>query len=218
MLLMRHRDKFDQEIVHRLERINKNVEVETDLIGELLELSRIKTRRQKMDLVDIDALVRDLAEVFEEDLKEREIALIVDAALPMLICEKSRLRQVFQNLVDNAIKYMGDGPVREIHVGCVSRGRDFEFYVRDTGIGIDADDAQKIFYVFRRGKNSAEVKASGKGVGLASVKSIIETYDGRIWVESEAGKGSTFRFAIHGKYAPDWRGPAPQESPDVEAA
>jgi hypothetical protein len=72
--------------------------------------------------------------------------------------------------------------------------------VRDTGIGIDPEDISKVFFVFRRGKNTAACNVPGKGVGLASVKSIIETYNGTIWVESELGTGSTFRFTINGKF------------------
>jgi signal transduction histidine kinase len=211
MLLHKHRDKFEEDIVHRLERIQKNVQVETDLIAELLELSRIKTRRQKLEAVDIDALVRDFAGVFEHDLKKNDVRLVVDGKLPVLHCERARLRQVFQNLIDNAIKYMGDGSagagaaegaarVKEIHVGGVVRADEAEFYVRDTGIGIDPDDLDKVFYVFRRGKNAASQNVAGKGVGLASVKSIVETYNGSIWVESQVGQGSTFRFTINGQF------------------
>lgn len=201
MLLMKHREKFDQDIIHRLERIQKNVKMETDLIGELLELSRIKSRRLKIERVDVRALVDDLAGIFENDLKSRDIALIVDTDLPPLNAERARLRQVFQNLIDNAIKYMGDGPKREIHVGCRARGEnEAEFYVRDTGIGIDPEDVSKVFVIFRRGKNTAAQNVAGKGVGLASVKSIIETYNGTIKVESELGKGSTFRFTIKGRH------------------
>jgi len=205
MLLMKNRDKFDADVIHRLERIQKNVQVETDLITELLELSRIKTRRQKIETVDIDAMVRELEGLFENDLKERKIDLVIDNSLPRLECEKARLRQVFQNLVDNAIKYIGDeqlGKPREIHVGCSVKGAEVEFYVRDTGIGIEAEDLSKVFFVFRRGKNPAVQNIAGKGVGLASVKTIVEMYSGTIWVESEFGKGSTFRFTINGKYLP----------------
>lgn len=218
MLLMKCRDKFDEDVVHRLERINKNVEVETNLIAELLELSRIKTRRQKMEWVDIDGLVCELGEVFEEDLKQHKIDLIIDATLPGLVCERNRLRQVFQNLIDNAIKYMGRQPTREIHIGCTSAESHLEFYVRDTGIGIHPDDTTKVFYVFRRGKNSAEMNVAGKGVGLASVKSIIETYDGRIWVESDLGKGSTFRFTIHRRFTPEAAAALQEPANDAEAA
>ncbi|MEO6434331.1 MAG: HAMP domain-containing sensor histidine kinase [Tepidisphaeraceae bacterium] len=202
MLLMKSRDKFDDEIIHRLERIQKNVEAETDLIAELLELSRIKTRRQKMEPVDVNQLVNDIGDVLENDLKSRGIELVVENELPLVSCEKARLRQVFQNLIDNAIKYMGEGPVKQIKVGCTVRHAETEFYVRDTGIGIDAEDLGKVFFVFRRGKNTAKCNVPGKGVGLASVKSIIETYNGTIWVESEVGKGSTFRFTLNGKFVP----------------
>src|SRR5205085_4930750 len=109
MLLMKNREKFDEDIIHRLERIQKNVQVETDLISELLELSRIKTRRQKMETVDLRHMVEELGGMFENDLKSKQIQLIVDTPLPSLSCERARLRQVFQNLIDNAIKYMGDG-------------------------------------------------------------------------------------------------------------
>jgi signal transduction histidine kinase len=201
MLLMKYKDRFDEDVIHRLERIRKNVEVETDLISELLELSRIKTRRQKMEPVDVGLVIDELRDVFEQDLKTRGIALIVETALPRLNAERARLRQVFQNLIDNAIKYMGDGPVREIRVGHLDAwAGETEFYVRDTGLGIHAEDQNKVFYVFRRGRNSADVKVAGKGVGLASVKSIVETYEGRIWVESAPGEGSTFRFTIHPKF------------------
>jgi signal transduction histidine kinase len=200
MLLMKSRDKFDAEIIHRLERIQKNVEAETDLIAELLELSRIKTRRQKMEPVDVNQLISDIGDVLENDLRSKGIDLVVDNPLPVVQCERARLRQVFQNLIDNAIKYMGDKPGKAIHVGCNVRVTETEFYVRDTGIGIDPEDLSKVFFVFRRGKNTAACNVPGKGVGLASVKSIIETYNGTIWVESRLGVGSTFRFTLNGKF------------------
>jgi signal transduction histidine kinase len=152
-----------------------------------------------MEVVDLNVLVNDLAGMFENDLRSKGIELLMDTPLPHLNCEKARLRQVFQNLIDNAIKYMGDGPVKKIRVGCAVRSDEAEFYVKDTGIGIDADDLSRVFVVFRRGRNAAQ-NVAGKGVGLASVKSIIETYNGTIWVESKPGQGSTFRFTINGRY------------------
>jgi signal transduction histidine kinase len=202
MLLTKHRAEFSEDVVHRLERIKKNVDVETDLIGELLELSRIKTRRQKMELLNMEALIWEMRGLFENDLKSHAIDLVVDSPLPELNAERARIRQVFQNLIDNAIKYMGEGERREIHIGCVLRLTEAEFYVRDTGLGIEPDDVEKVFFVFRRGKNSATQNIPGKGVGLASVKSIIETYNGKIWVESKLGEGTVFRFTINGKNLP----------------
>lgn len=204
MLLMKNRDKFDDDVIHRLERIQKNVEVETDLISELLELSRIKTRRQKMEPVEVAAMMHELGEMFENDLKTKGIQFVIDTPLPVLMGERPRLRQIFQNLIDNAIKYMGDEPGKSkaIHIGCRVRMTEAEFYVSDTGIGIDPEDIDKVFFVFRRGRNTAAQNVAGKGIGLASVKSIIETYSGTIWVESTRGCGTTFRFTINGKHVP----------------
>ncbi len=152
MLLAKHKDNFDADVVHRLERISKNVQVESELISELLELSRIKSRRETLELLDLEALVRDIGEVFEEDLQSKQIQLILDTQLPPLNAERARVRQVFQNLIDNAIKYMGDREVREIHVGCEFRSDEALFYVRDTGIGIEEEDIGKVFHVFRARK------------------------------------------------------------------
>ncbi len=219
MLLAKHGATFDADVVHRLDRIQKNVQVETDLIGELLELSRIKTRRGDAERVDVEALVADIGGVFEQDLQTRGIALLVDGPLPPLMAERARVRQVFQNLIDNAIKYMGerpDGP-REVHVGCLSGPAEATFFVRDTGVGIEPDDLDKVFHVFRRGRNAASSNVPGKGVGLASVKAIVEMYNGTIWVESTVGQGSTFRFTVNGGFVATTT-PGAAAVPDRQAA
>ncbi len=211
MLLMNKRDVFDDEVVQRLQRIQKNVEMETSLIAELMELSQIKTRRERMEIVPIEEVIGELVEVFDEDLRTRGIRLDLDTSLPRLRCERNRIRQLFQNLIDNAIKYMGNGTqvsegqpaVKEIHIGSRQRNVEIEFYVRDTGMGIDPRDVGRVFQVFRRGREAAAMNIPGRGVGLSSVKSIIETYNGQISVESEVGKGSLFRFTIHSKYLAD---------------
>lgn len=200
MLLMKKKDQFDEDTLHRLDRVKKNVEVQSDLIHELLELSRIKTRRLTMENIPLESMVWDLRGMFENDLRTRDIQLLVDSALPVVHCEKARIRQVFQNLIDNAIKYMGEGQRREIHIGCHIQLDETEFYVRDTGMGIDPEDVDKVFFVFRRGRSPAAQQIPGKGVGLSSVKSIIENYNGKIWVESQLGAGSTFRFTMNGKF------------------
>ncbi|MGC4033558.1 MAG: HAMP domain-containing protein [Tepidisphaeraceae bacterium] len=108
MVQNKKRDQLDDDTKHRLERIKKNVEVETDLINELLELSRIKTRRGQLETFDLESMVWDLRGVFENDLRTKDINLTIDSILPSLNAERPRIRQVFQNLIDNAIKYMGE--------------------------------------------------------------------------------------------------------------
>ena len=203
-MLQRKKDTFDKDTLERFDRIKFNVEHETTLINELLELSRIKTRRGQMEPVHLEEMVWNLRGVFENDLRTKDIAFVIDSVLPQLHAETPRVRQIFQNLIDNAIKYMGGGYTREIHVGCVLRNDEAEFYVRDTGQGISPDEVGKVFVAFRRGKR--EEKGTGKGIGLASVKSIVENYAGRIWVESKLGEGTTFRFTINGQYVPQLSG------------
>lgn len=198
MLKRKHGEALPEEVVRRLDRIKYNVGVETELIGEILELSRIKTRRDDPEPINLQELIWDLRGLFENDLREHRIELLLESQLPTLLAEKARIRQVFQNLVDNAIKYMGEGPERRIAIGCFLRPEEATFWVRDTGIGISPENVEKVFYVFRRGTNHTGV--AGKGVGLASVKSIIENYQGTIWVEPNADGGSTFKFTINGQY------------------
>jgi signal transduction histidine kinase len=196
MLVLKYKDTLDKDAVQRLERIQKNVQVECELLNELLELSRIKTRREKIERVNLHELMQSVAEGFTSDFETRSITFRLNSQLPVMRGEKSRLRQAFQNLIDNAVKYMRhDGP-REIVVSVNYQGDEAVFAVRDSGMGIAADDLPQLFHVFRRAKNAALLKIPGKGVGLATVKSIIENYHGRLWVESTPGVGTTFLFAI----------------------
>jgi len=199
MLAIKYQATLEKDALQRLDRIQKNVQVECELINELLELSRIKTRREKIERVDLHELITAVSEGFSSDLETRAITLRVLSHLPVMRCEKMRMRQVFQNLVDNAIKYMREDGPKEIKIACHAGGgvsNEVIFSVADTGMGIAREDLPGLFHVFRRAKNATVMKVPGKGVGLASVKSIIENYNGRLWVESVQGSGTTFCFAI----------------------
>jgi signal transduction histidine kinase len=196
MLALKYADHLETDALQRLDRIQKNVQVECDLINELLELSRIKSRREKMERVDLQELVTAVGEGFANDLETRSITLNITGPLPVMHGERLRLRQVFQNLLDNAIKYMRPEGPREIGIGVTRDGGDMVFTVADTGMGIAREDMGQLFHVFRRAKNATMMKVPGKGVGLASVKSIVENYGGRLWAESVLGEGTTFYMAI----------------------
>ncbi|MEE9211803.1 MAG: HAMP domain-containing sensor histidine kinase [Phycisphaeraceae bacterium] len=196
MLLMKYRNQLADDVLNKLERIKANVKVQTEFIQDLLELSRIRTRPGRRDRVDLDALVRDLADSLSYDLERRRITLDIKSPLPVIFAERNRMRQLFQNLLDNAVKYMMDRPTRRIVVSCDERAGDWHFTVSDTGPGIAEQDRESIFLVFRRAKHSGSHRVPGRGVGLATVRSIVETYGGRVWVESELGQGSTFHFTL----------------------
>jgi signal transduction histidine kinase len=196
MLALKYASSLEGDALQRLDRIQKNVQVECELINELLELSRIKSRREKIESVDLHELVMTIAEGFANDLETKGIILSVSERLPMMRCERLRMRQVFQNLLDNAIKYMRTEGPKEIGIGFNIEGGEMVFTVADTGMGIAREDMGQLFHVFRRAKNATMMKVPGKGVGLASVKSIVENYNGRLWVTSVAEEGTTFYMAF----------------------
>lgn len=117
----------------------------------------------------------------------------VRGKLPIIHCKRMRIFQVFENLIQNSIKYMGDSESPVIEVGCKETGRFHEFYVKDNGIGIDPKYHQRIFQIFQRLK---EVNAKGTGIGLTLVEKIAEIHGGSVRIESEKGKGATFYFTL----------------------
>jgi signal transduction histidine kinase len=109
--------------------------------------------------------------------------------------DRTRLRQVYQNLIHNALTFTAEGTKPVIEVGARARDGDVECFVEDNGIGIEAEDHDRVFGLFER----LDARTEGSGLGLAIVKRVIEAHGGRIWVESEGrGKGATFRFTLPG--------------------
>ncbi|HUT01642.1 MAG TPA: HAMP domain-containing sensor histidine kinase [Phycisphaerae bacterium] len=197
MITMKWRDELPEEVLARLGRIQANVDVQTSLISELLELSRIRTRPQKRTVVDFGEMLHRLAEAFEYELKGRRIALEIAGDMPSLCVEPGRVRQVFQNLLDNAIKYMHRPEGGLIRLGYRRERRMHVFSVADNGPGIPPEQHERVFCVFRRGPGAAGgAGAEGKGVGLALVRGIVSNYNGRAWVESEPGRGATFLVSL----------------------
>jgi light-regulated signal transduction histidine kinase (bacteriophytochrome) len=120
-------------------------------------------------------------------------ATVTRDLLPTAVADGAQLCQVFRNLIGNAIKFRGETPPR-IHVSAEKQGAEWLFAVRDNGIGIDPKYGERIFVVFQRLHNRNE--HAGNGIGLAICKRIVERHGGRIWVESQAGEGSTFYFTL----------------------
>lgn len=196
MLLVKHRADFDDEVVRKLERIRANVKQETDLIGELVELSRLRSDTARPGLVNLDELVRDLLEGMAHQFEQAKISVRIEGTLPTLRVERNRIRQVFQNLIDNAAKYMLAAPQRRITLRAEEDLEYYRFSVADTGRGIAWEDLPRVFQVFQRGTHSGTHHIQGRGVGLAGVKTIVEALGGQIWVDSDLGKGSTFTFTL----------------------
>src|SRR5271170_2751325 len=143
---------------------------------------------------DVEAdLVLDKALANLETARIESVAVITRTPLPRIRMHEFQLEQVFQNLVANAIRYRGSEPP-SIHLAAEKRGTEWLFSVRDNGIGIDPQYKEQIFEIFKRLHSSSEYP--GTGMGLAICQRIVERAGGRIWVESELGRGSTFFFTV----------------------
>jgi light-regulated signal transduction histidine kinase (bacteriophytochrome) len=163
------------------------------LLTDLLELSSVGKVMNPSAKIDMNRLVKDVLGQLAGPIDKRQIELVVQTDLPSVIGDSRRLSAVIQNLVENAVKYMGDQAVPRIEIGTMSVGKECAYFVRDNGKGIDPNYHENIFSLF----NKLDAKSEGTGVGLALVKRIIDVHGGRVWVESEGiGKGSTFCFAL----------------------
>ncbi len=162
------------------------------LIQDLLAYSRVGTHSAAFGPVDtaatVDRAVADLGAAVAE-----LGATVTRDALPPVHGDPSQLRQLFQNLIGNALKYRGGAPPR-VHVAAAREGNGWHFTVRDNGIGIAPEYAERIFVIFQRLHTQAEY--SGTGIGLAICKKIVERHGGRTWVESAPGRGATFHFTL----------------------
>ncbi len=144
-------------------------------------------------ITSFDGLVREALEIVQGRLNERHVTVQIQPNLPAIFGDRPRLVEVMQNLLDNAAKYMGNQPAPRVEVG--QRGEQDGkpvFYVKDNGMGVAPEYHERIFGLF----NKLDAKSEGTGVGLALVKRIIEVHEGRIWIESKLGQGSTFLFTL----------------------
>lgn len=179
-----------------LERVGDAVEKMQQLLMELLELSRIGRLVNPSVLILFEEIVREAMEATHGRLESGNVRVMIQSGLSEVFGDRPRLVEVLQNLIDNAAKYMGDQPDPLIEIGTRGMEGDLNVYfVRDNGIGIAPEHHTRIFELF----NKLDTKSEGTGVGLALVKRTIEVHGGRIWLESEAGKGATFCFTLPGK-------------------
>jgi PAS domain S-box-containing protein len=163
------------------------------IILDLLEFSRIGRSAAKVETVNLNELINDILVPFGSEIEEKG-AIIDIAELPVFNTYKVPLRQAFQNLIGNALKYQKPGNLPVITIGANEEKLNWRFSVKDNGIGISQQHFERIFVIFQR-LHVKEVY-SGTGVGLAITKKIIESIGGKIWVESSEGNGSTFIFII----------------------
>lgn len=193
-------------VAESLRFISKGVEKMDALLSSLLTISRVG---RKADLVEphaLDEILDDVLATFDYQLKERSIEIIRHPLPNGVPCRLNEINQVFSNLLSNAINYMSPTGARVIEIGGRECGDHVECFVRDTGIGIDPGDQERIFQMFNRLQT---IDAPGEGTGLAYVRKALRSHGGRIRVVSAPGKGSTFFFTLPTRWPPADLAPGP---------
>jgi light-regulated signal transduction histidine kinase (bacteriophytochrome) len=163
-----------------------------ELVNDLLAYSRVDSRPMKVEEVDLNKAIEEVVKDLHVAIRETNAEIIIEQ-LPTITADRMRIKQVFQNLITNAIKFHKGEPPK-VEISAQRLGSEWEFAVKDNGIGIDPAYQDKIFEMFQRLHTKEEYP--GTGIGLAIAKKIVERQGGRIWVDSEPGKGSTFFFTL----------------------
>lgn len=193
LLARRYQDKLDAEanefIAFAIDGANRMQR----LINDLLAYSRVSTRGQPLAATDCNAVLGQVRVNLSAAIAESQ-ALVTNDDLPIVYADEGQLVQLFQNLIGNAIKFRKPGELPRVHVSAQRAEKEWVLGVCDEGIGIDPQYHERIFVIFQRLLSREEYP--GTGIGLAICKRIVERHGGRIWVESELGKGATFYFTL----------------------
>lgn len=192
LLARRYKDQLDSNAQDFIRFAVDGAQRMQGFIQDLLQYSRVGTHGRPFEWLRVGDVVEQALDNLRFAIEEKG-ARVVCGEMPELEADRVQMGQLFQNLVGNALKFAGAEPVR-IEIEATRRDGEWEFVVRDNGIGIDPQDAERIFVIFQRLHTSQE--HSGTGIGLAICKRIVERHRGRIWVKSEPGKGAAFYFII----------------------
>jgi signal transduction histidine kinase len=181
-------DKFGNDV----NRIREATEKMQSLLNDLLELSRVGRLMNPPEEIEFGKIVNDALALVDGHLREKNIKVVVQERLPVVFGDHVRLVEVMQNLLENAVKFMGHQTEPRIEVGSLFENNERIFFVKDNGIGVDSAHHERIFGLF----NKLDPQTDGTGIGLALVKRTIEVHGGRIWVRSNRGEGTTFCFTL----------------------
>jgi light-regulated signal transduction histidine kinase (bacteriophytochrome) len=192
LLEKRYRGRLDADADEFIGYVVDGASRMQQLINSLLDYSRVGTRGREFAPISCETVLDQALKSLALSIEESG-AVITHDPLPTVVADDVQLTQLFQNLVSNGIRFRSEQPP-EIHISSERKNGDWLFAVRDNGIGMESQYFDRIFIIFQRLHTRAEY--SGTGIGLAICKKIVERHGGRIWVESEPGKGSTFHFTL----------------------
>jgi light-regulated signal transduction histidine kinase (bacteriophytochrome) len=196
IMMEEYSNKLDAEGKRILNVIRSNTQKMGELITDLLDLSRVTRDEMKTVRVDMTTLANSVFREIASPDAQKQYAFSIEA-LPDAYGDPSLLRQVWRNLISNAIKFTATKDVRHIEIGARSEDGMTVYFIRDSGVGFDPQYTHKLFGVFQRLHTTEAFE--GTGVGLAIVQRIVHRHGGRVWAEGRIGEGATFYFALPSK-------------------
>lgn len=193
LLMEEHANELTPKARDKVEMILKSTEEMGNLIEGLLRLSQVTREPIKVQKVDVVRLVSQVCHDLEEELRGRDVKLSI-GALPACLADQSLLRQIYTNLITNALKFTRTREHAEISIGATEHNGTTAYFVRDNGVGIDMANAEIIFLAFHRIHQVPSVE--GSGLGLALVRRIVERHGGHAWAEGAPNQGTTIYFTL----------------------
>ncbi|MFC1552740.1 ATP-binding protein [Candidatus Latescibacterota bacterium] len=194
LLETEYKDNLDDEAFHYIDRIMGNTQQMKLLIDDLLELSRIGKTDLDVRNLSVESVIDDVLGDLKDAIFEKKAVIHIAENMPSVRMNKTRLSQIFRNLIGNSMKFSREGVPTEIEIGYTINPRNICMFVKDNGIGIEQEYYTKIFSIFQRLHKKEDFE--GTGIGLTIIKRIVANMGGNVWVESEFGKGSTFYFTL----------------------
>jgi len=195
ILLEEFAPTLDPEAQKYLRRIQEATVRMGRLVDELLTLARVGRQAPNLQVTGLNSVVEEVVSILEPDTEGRQVNWKI-AKLPFVECDPTLIKQVFQNLLSNALKYSRPRNQAQIEVGQMEVKGQAAIFIRDNGVGFSMKYADKLFGVFQRLHRAEDFE--GTGVGLATVQRIIKKHNGRIWAEAELDRGATFYFTLGG--------------------
>ncbi|MCB0633495.1 MAG: PAS domain S-box protein [Lewinella sp.] len=194
LLQKKYRDKLDQSAHTYINFVVKSARDMNNLIEDLLTYSRIETQENVLEVVDLPDLLQEVVDGLDKAIVESRAVIRFDQIPPNVVANPNRIKQLFQNLMANAIKFRREDLPPVVQVSCNDLGNFWQFEVRDNGIGVDPEFHDKIFLLFKKLHSRQDFQ--GTGLGLAICRKVVEQLGGEIWLESEEGRGASFFFTI----------------------
>jgi signal transduction histidine kinase len=198
LMATRHLGQITDKQTLALTTMQKSVDTQLSLINDYLDLSRLEAGRMDINLkpLDLNQVITSAVRLVEvlAELENLKLTVEMDPALPFVLGDEAKFEQVLVNLLSNAIKFTDEGG--SITISAAAEGDMMQVSISDTGIGISNDDMPLLFDKYRQIKTGKTSEQKGTGLGLVIAKLIVEAHGGKIWANSEVGKGSTFNFTV----------------------